>query len=456
MNQILNRVSPVILRRVIGFGLSFWYCAIVWPIATLYPQTPPATAPREPAPWRVSHGDGAKSNTVVTPTTAANPAANVAASPPQTPVDDRNRTSEFSDTQRSAPPIANQTNPPASEATGRNYPETEITRVSKTFSALPNTAGQVWREYDIQPYTSQITNNSQPQQAVIDWILRQTGKEMWFHEPFGILSATRDKVIVYHTPEIHNEIRAILDRLVSNRGASQMLEVHLVTVGNPNWRENTYAALQPIDVQSPGVEGWMISKENAAVLMNQLTRRADFQDHGGGRIAHHDGQDLLMENRWHRQFVRSLRWTPGQGSGYQPQLTQINEGYSLTINSLTSLDGKAVEVFIKCDIDQVEKFNQVAIRAPNATAGFDRVNLQIPEVISYRIQERVRWPLDQVLLLSCGVMARPTEDNVKPFGGLLDQRAGRGDALLFIEFRGAQPGNGTPTANAALVPFNPR
>jgi hypothetical protein len=79
----------------------------------------------------------------------------------------------------------------AADGTPANPEPIEITNVSKTFSSLPNDAGQVWREYDILPYTSQVTNSDAPQQAIIEWILRQTGKEMWFRQPLGILSATR-------------------------------------------------------------------------------------------------------------------------------------------------------------------------------------------------------------------------------------------------------------------------
>ncbi len=39
----------------------------------------------------------------------------------------------------------------------------------------PNEAGQVWREYDITPYTARVTSTNRPEQAIIDWVLRETG-----------------------------------------------------------------------------------------------------------------------------------------------------------------------------------------------------------------------------------------------------------------------------------------
>ncbi len=65
-----------------------------------------------------------------------------------------------------------------------------FTRVTKSLDRLPNSAGQIWREYDISPYTSQIKSTEDPQKAVTEWILRETGTEMWFNQPLGILTPT--------------------------------------------------------------------------------------------------------------------------------------------------------------------------------------------------------------------------------------------------------------------------
>ena len=52
--------------------------------------------------------------------------------------------------------------------------------VSEGDGNLPNTQGQIWREYDITPYTAQVTTTERPEQAILDWILRDTGTEVWF------------------------------------------------------------------------------------------------------------------------------------------------------------------------------------------------------------------------------------------------------------------------------------
>ncbi|MDZ7619313.1 MAG: hypothetical protein U1E05_20125, partial [Patescibacteria group bacterium] len=68
---------------------------------------------------------------------------------------------------------------------------------SRSNGTLPNEHGQVWREYDIAPYTVRVTSTQRPEQALVDWILRETGYEAWHGEPLGILSATPRTLRVY-------------------------------------------------------------------------------------------------------------------------------------------------------------------------------------------------------------------------------------------------------------------
>ena len=336
-----------------------------------------------------------------------------------------------------------------------------ITRVTKSMNQLPNDAGQVWREYDITPYTNSIQGIDDPQQAILDWVLKETGTEMWFNQPLGILNADRNQLRVYHTPEIQKIVHAIVDRFVNTRAQVQNLEVSLVTVGNPNWRSSAYSVLQPIEVQSPGVEAWMVAKENAALLRASLARRGDFKDHGTGRIAHNDGQTVVLKKTAPVQFIRNFRWVTGQIPSYQPLVTTVDEGYTLEISSLSSLDGQTVEASIQCHVDQVEKLNTVKVDVPGSVgATTDRITLQIPQLVSWRLKERFRWRDDQVLLLSCGVVASPGPENSptlnlpRVFGGPNRPRA---DALLFVDYRGPQiPGKVPQNSASRTVPVERR
>jgi hypothetical protein len=375
--------------------------------------TTTTTTRQNPAPYRVDFSDVNRN--------AAAAQTNTPATPIQQPV------------QTTAQVPANLASGPTSNSPTRS----SVTQMSRSLNSLPNDAGQVWREYDISPYTSKITTSQEPEKAIMDWVLLETGKEMWFRPPLGILNVSKDKLFVYHTPEIHKVIQPIIDRFVHRKGELQSLEVNLVTISNPNWRSEHYSVLQPIEVPSPGVEAWMVSKENAALLLGELATRPDFVKHGGGQIQAHDGQNFVMEKRAPKQFVRSVRWVPEQNPNYQPLLTQVNEGYSLDLACLNSIDGKTMEACITCEVDQIEKLTGVKINVPSTTGGApQKMNLQIPEIVSWRLRERIRWPSDQVLLLNVGVVANPTPENGRQLPGFLNRNAQRADALLFLEYQG--------------------
>ncbi len=320
---------------------------------------------------------------------------------------------------------------------------------------LPATAGQILQQYDLRPYTHQITTTQNPQKAVVDWVLRETGSEIWFNEPLGILYTTRDQLIVYHTPEVQAVVKNVVDRFLQSGGRQQMLGLKLVAVGSPNWRTAAAAMMQPIEMRTAGVEGWMVSRENAAILLNQLRRRADFSEHGGGDLTAHEGQRTVVTKTRPIDYVHAVRWIQGQLPGYQTLAKRIDEGYNLEISFLTSQDN-TIDAVLRCDVDQVEKLQSVGIDIPNGASRGQTVQVQVPQIVSWRMQERFRWPADQVLLISCGVVANPTEAQTSGFNiqSLLNGSRRRADALLLIEYKGPVRQNAAPlqAANPGLTP----
>ncbi len=459
-----GKLFRVIAMLVATFGLSSTCLG--------FAQSTNIEEPRQArAPWRPSFGT---LNTDAIPNEDSRQVPNDRAGANSNPVNSNQGTSAFS----SEPSFItgqngglNPTTPQAvnndigsGQPTGTSQPDSRdvepgVTRVTKTLNTLPNSAGQVWREYDISPYTSQITTTRDPQKSITEWILRETGTEMWFHQPLGILSADKDRLLVYHTPEIHAIVKGIVDRFNRTRGQVQNIDVNLVTVERPNWRSELYSMLQPIEVKSPGVEAWMISKENAAILMSQLSRRPDFKQHSGGRLANHDGQSFTLEKTRPVEFVRNLRWVPNQIPNYQPLMSRVDEGYRLEISCLSAMDNATIEAVIKCDVDQIEKLSTVKVNVPGGNGGGQQMNLQIPQLVSWRLHERFRWPNDQILLLSCGVVAtpEPEADGAGLRIPVLPQKSRRADALLFVEYRGPAEGATIPqTANSRLAPIRTR
>ncbi len=323
---------------------------------------------------------------------------------------------------------------PAAAAAAEN-PPVEL-RVTKGKGTLPNDQGQQWREYDISPYTSRVTTTARPEQAIVDWILRETGTEVWFSEPLGVLSANRDTLTVYHTPEMQKLVQDLVERFVVTEADSQSFGLYLMSVSSPGWRSRALTLMRPVQVQSPGIEAWLLSKESAVMLINDLRARPDFREQSNPNVVIQNGQSTTLSQLKPRNYARSVRLRENSLPGYELEMGQVQEGYSLQISPLMSRDQRTVDAVIKCYIDQVEKMVPVTIDVPAVNMQRQSVQIQVPQMVSWRLHERFRWPTDQVLLLSCGVVATPNND--KPAFSLPSflSDSGRADALLFVECRG--------------------
>ncbi len=306
------------------------------------------------------------------------------------------------------------------------------------YEDLPNNHGQQWRKYDISPYTNRVASTKKPEQAVIDWILRETGTDIWFTEPLGLLSASKDTLYVYHTPEMQQLVAEVVDRFVSSEAEPQVFSLQLITIGSPNWRSKAHSLLQPVNVESPGVDAWLLSKENAAVLKAELEKRTDFSEHNAPTVMIHNGQSHTLARTRPKNYVRAVNMLANTWPGHTMEMGQIDEGYSLQLSPLMSLDGASIDAVIKCHIDQIEKLVPIAIDVPPVAGQRQRVQIQVPQMVSWRLHERFRWPSHAVLLLSCGVVAAPSPDKPNPLGvpNVFKMGPDRADALLFIEYKG--------------------
>jgi hypothetical protein len=328
-------------------------------------------------------------------------------------------------------------------ARGNNVPK-PVGRID-----LPTANGQHWVEYDIRTYTQNQKNVERPQQAIIDWIIRETGTDVWFNEPMGILSADRSTLRVYHNAAMQKTVAQIYERFVNGVTEPQAYSLRLITIGNPNWRNRTTNLMRSANAQTPGVQAWLMTKENSALFMSQLRQRSDVREMQAVEIALVNGQSQSLEQLRSRNYLREYQqnttstWPP-----YQPVSDEIKEGYKIQLSPLMSLDGRSVDMLLKCEIDQVERLNKVAIDLPMQPGQLQTVQVDVPQLVSWRLNERFRWPADQLLVLSCGVVAAPTQQvnntllsgnspNLFGLNRILPAAPGqRTDALLLVEHKG--------------------
>lgn len=358
------------------------------------------------------------------------------------------------------PPVeaGSKTSARAVEGTPTSPPATEpgqaaAAKATAGPGVLPSDHGQFWREYDLAPYTSKIKTTERPEQAVVDWILRETGTEVWFSQPLGLLCADAKTLRVYHTAPMQQVVASVVDRFVASEGKAQPLSLRLLSVGNPSWRSKTHTLLRPVAVQTPGVEAWITSRENAAVVLGELKKRPDFREHNASSMAVPAGQSQTVAHMKPRPYTRAAQARDPSRPGTEVELAQIDEGFSLQISPLPSADGRTMDAVIKCQVDQVEKLVPVFLEPANPRLTAQKMQIQIPQVVGWRLHERYRWPVEEVIVMSCGVVASPAIEKSSALSALAG--SGRAEAILMIECLGQpDPSPAEPAKSAGAAPGN--
>ena len=326
-----------------------------------------------------------------------------------------------------------------------------IARVTPGSGTLPNDAGQEWRDYDISPYTARVTSTNRPEQAIRDWILRETGYEAWHGDTVALLCGDHRTLHVYHTPQMHTIVQEMVDRFVNTEAESHAFGMRVITVGSPNWRGKAHPMLRPVAAQTPGVQAWLLVKEDAALLVNDLSRRSDFQEHSTPHLVVNNGQSTVVAKTRARNYVRDVLRNTAAFPGFDPQMGQLDEGFKFEFHPLLSLDGNVIDAVLKCDVDQIEKMISVSIPMPTTVSRTQTTKIEVPQLSSSRMHERFRWPVDQVLLISLGVGPAPVPQSPGTLNVPLLSGSSRTELLVFVESRGKLSAQSAAAAAAATT-----
>ncbi len=340
----------------------------------------------------------------------------------------------------------------AGERTGGG---SSVTRSVTSTTGLPSDAGQVWRDYDISSYTARVTTTKRPEQAIVDWILLETGYEAWHTEPLGILSAGPRTLRVYHTPEMQKTVADLVERFTSSEAATYTFSTRVVSLDSPSWRTAAQRLLRSVPVQTPGTGAWVLAKEDAAVLLGELRRRSDYREHNSPYLVVNNGQSTLISTMRGRPYVRDVVPRPDVAAGFEPAPAQIDEGFALDFSPLLSADRRMIDAVIKCDIDQIEKMIPVVVEVPTRVSPRQRTQIDVPQMTHYRFHERFRWPVDRVLVVGLGMVALPIPvEGASLVPGVplpLGNSPARADLLVFVECKG----QAAPTANGPAAARSP-
>ena len=193
-------------------------------------------------------------------------------------------------------------------------------------------------------------------------------------------------------------------------------------------------------VQTPGVNAWLLAKEDAAILLGELRRRSDYREHSSPYLMVNNGQSTVVSAMRGRPYVRDVILRPDTAAGFDPSPGQVDEGFTLDFSPLLSADRRMIDATIKCDIDQVEKMIPVMLDVPTQASPRQRTKIEVPQMTHYRFHERFRWPVDQVLLVGMGMVALPIPVDGAPLvPGVplpIGNTPARADLLIFVECKG--------------------
>ncbi|MDR1963303.1 MAG: hypothetical protein LBQ50_05950 [Planctomycetaceae bacterium] len=339
-----------------------------------------------------------------------------------------------------------------------------IAKITTDMEKIPKSHDQIWREYDITPYTKgrNFPATTQPEQTIVDWILRQTGTKTWHSLPFGILTADSDKLYVYHTKEVQLIVADIVDRFVNPQFFNESCTIRMISLSRPDWIAKGHPYLRPMWIASPGVQGWILEREGAQALLQELARRTDFKEIAPPQFLIPNGIAHNVVSKKQRTYLRDVQINAATLNGYAEDRVTIEEGFGVSFVPLSFLDGLDIAATIKLDIVQIEKMIPLMIDAPTTTNPRQRIQIESPQVACFKLDEMIRWPKNKILLLDLGTIPLPnSSEQTEPqniFSGLAKNIApsSRANVLLFIECVAgnsvAVPILPVPSQNGTMLP----
>ena len=71
-------------------------------------------------------------------------------------------------------------------------------------------------------------------------------------------------------------VGSVVSRFINNAGDSRAFALRVVSLDEPDWRVRAYPLLKPLQVQTQGIQAWLLEREQAAILMAEISKRTDF------------------------------------------------------------------------------------------------------------------------------------------------------------------------------------
>lgn len=322
------------------------------------------------------------------------------------------------------------------------------TRYSLELAKLPNDDGQFWVVYDIAPYTDRLPNLTSPQDSIVDWILFDSGEGFWRKEPFCILSASRDRLYVYHGENVQRYVSNIVDRFIDPSKHSSAFIVRVVALQTPDWRSRVSQYLSPLSVTIVGngadVQGWQVERGNMAKVTSELEKRSDYVPLNSGNNLVPNGETFGWAAAQPRnEFKRDYRVDPSSSTGYSTDVASVDEGFRIETTPLLSTTGENLELTFRYRSTVVEKMKSFSMRVPTPTSPRQQLNVEKPSIVSCDFRGKISIPRTRAAIIDLGLVpiALPKKTNeqgnvIESVSGLISQKSAFYNVLLVIEEAG--------------------
>jgi hypothetical protein len=273
----------------------------------------------------------------------------------------------------------------------------------ETPAGFPSEPGAQWRSFDISRYTGLDHSQSNPQNAIIEWIFRRTGTAPWHGEKVAVLSAGRTRIKAYNDTKHLEQAFEVVERFTNAVSDFLSIRVRYVAAVDTRWRYAVYSRLTPVGSGPQGQQIWTLKVEDAAFVLAQMQVYQGFRLLADQKVEMVNGQTLTVKTSEPRGYTGGMQRESAVGLGFQPKAEQLEEGITLRLSPLLTFDGDTLDAAIDLTANTVKSLHRTRVIAPREI-GPSEITLDVPEVTESRLNQTVKgWPLGQTLLISAGI-----------------------------------------------------
>lgn len=265
--------------------------------------------------------------------------------------------------------------------------------------------GYTWFSRDISRYTSLAYDpkNPKPQNSILEWIFRRTGSAIWHGEKIAVLSAGQAQLRAYHSPQVLEQVREVVDRFTKSTADLLSVTVRFVAAQDPRWRYAVQSRMNRLGTGPHGQQIWLLSSDDTNLIWTQLLNFPSFKRLADQTVKMVNGQTLTIETADGLDYVSGPQREGNSGLGFQQNVQPLKEGVSLRFSPLLTYDGDALEAAVDLQATTIKRLIRTRVLT-SREFGSNEMSVDVPEVTETRLNVPVKnWPLGQTLLISGGI-----------------------------------------------------